>query len=168
MALREGSPAIDAATFLVSTDQRGVTRPQRTANDIGAFELPAVTPPPPAPPLPPAVPTSLVIFPSTTTVCACEPFRLVVQARTSTGINTSVNEPVIARILIGPPGGVLTQNGHDTLGVRVSFVNGVAVFDGLGLSKPGTYLLQTFTPSGLSMTVSITATELIGRRRGKR
>ncbi|QDV35062.1 choice-of-anchor Q domain-containing protein [Tautonia plasticadhaerens] len=40
-ALRPGSPAVDAAvpTAGVTTDQRGVPRPQGTAPDIGAFEL---------------------------------------------------------------------------------------------------------------------------------
>jgi hypothetical protein len=44
-ALLEGSPAIDAGSGTdiagnsVSSDQRGVSRPQRVAHDIGAFEL---------------------------------------------------------------------------------------------------------------------------------
>jgi predicted outer membrane repeat protein len=44
-ALLPGSPAIDAASFTdsngnpVTVDQRGVTRPQGPANDIGAFEF---------------------------------------------------------------------------------------------------------------------------------
>jgi len=39
-ALLEGSPAIDAApTCAAATDQRGVTRPQGSACDIGAYEL---------------------------------------------------------------------------------------------------------------------------------
>lgn len=40
IALQEGSPAIDAgvATGCPAADQRAVTRPQRTACDIGAFE----------------------------------------------------------------------------------------------------------------------------------
>ena len=43
-ALLDGSPAIDqipAALCVVSTDQRGVLRPQGSACDIGAYELPA-------------------------------------------------------------------------------------------------------------------------------
>ncbi len=41
MALLPGSPAIDAGITVagVTTDQRGVARPQGTAPDIGAFEL---------------------------------------------------------------------------------------------------------------------------------
>jgi hypothetical protein len=41
MALLEGSPAIDAGnpTACPVTDQRGVARPQRSACDVGAFEL---------------------------------------------------------------------------------------------------------------------------------
>jgi hypothetical protein len=48
MALPAGSPAIDAGTNVgcPATDQRGVTRPQGSACDIGAFEL-AVNPPAP-------------------------------------------------------------------------------------------------------------------------
>lgn len=40
MSLREGSPALDAApaSSLVSTDQRGVSRPQGGGFDLGAFE----------------------------------------------------------------------------------------------------------------------------------
>lgn len=52
MALTAGSPAIDAGTSVgcPPTDQRGVPRPQGTACDIGAFELPVVpATPPPAP-----------------------------------------------------------------------------------------------------------------------
>jgi CSLREA domain-containing protein/uncharacterized repeat protein (TIGR01451 family) len=46
MALLEGSPALDAGTNLgcPPADQRGVTRPQGPACDVGAFER-AVTPP---------------------------------------------------------------------------------------------------------------------------
>jgi Domain of unknown function DUF11 len=49
MALLEGSPAIDAGTNVgcPPVDQRGMTRPQGPACDIGAFER-AATPPPPA------------------------------------------------------------------------------------------------------------------------
>ncbi|HEX8121851.1 MAG TPA: CSLREA domain-containing protein [Solirubrobacteraceae bacterium] len=61
-ALSETSPAKDAARgeTCLATDQRGVTRPQFAACDIGAFELapsspPADAPPPPPPP-PPVVP----------------------------------------------------------------------------------------------------------------
>jgi uncharacterized repeat protein (TIGR01451 family)/CSLREA domain-containing protein len=49
-ALLEGSPAIDAGNCsggAVTNDQRGVSRPQRAACDIGAYE--ALPPPPPAP-----------------------------------------------------------------------------------------------------------------------
>jgi hypothetical protein len=40
-ALQAGSPAIDSGdnANCPATDQRGVTRPQRTGCDIGAFEL---------------------------------------------------------------------------------------------------------------------------------
>ena len=50
MALTAGSPAINASTERCpppSTDQRGVTRPQGPACDIGAFELKASGSPPP-------------------------------------------------------------------------------------------------------------------------
>jgi CSLREA domain-containing protein len=49
LALLEGSPALDAGTNAgcPPVDQRGVTRPQGPACDIGAFER-AVAPPPPA------------------------------------------------------------------------------------------------------------------------
>jgi hypothetical protein len=52
MALLPGSPAIDAGTLTCSpTDQRGITRPQGSACDIGAFEyvdplVPTFTPTP--------------------------------------------------------------------------------------------------------------------------
>jgi uncharacterized repeat protein (TIGR01451 family) len=47
----EGSPVIDAGTNTAcpATDQRGVTRPQRTACDIGAVEVEPLPPPPPPP-----------------------------------------------------------------------------------------------------------------------
>ncbi len=58
VALQEGSPAIDAGATTLTTDQRGVSRPQGVADDIGAFELEATPPPPPAPtPPPPPAPT---------------------------------------------------------------------------------------------------------------
>ena len=46
MALLPGSPAIDAGVAIlgITTDQRGVSRPQGTAPDIGAYESPYVTP----------------------------------------------------------------------------------------------------------------------------
>ncbi|MCB0133679.1 MAG: hypothetical protein KDD75_01040, partial [Caldilineaceae bacterium] len=40
-ALLAGSPAIDAGDTTLTTDQRGVARPQGTADDIGAFEVSA-------------------------------------------------------------------------------------------------------------------------------
>jgi uncharacterized repeat protein (TIGR01451 family) len=52
LALLEGSPAIDAGTNdgCPPVDQRGVTRPQGSACDIGAFERLVQTTPPPPPP----------------------------------------------------------------------------------------------------------------------
>jgi uncharacterized repeat protein (TIGR01451 family) len=44
-ALLAGSPAIDAGGGTLSSDQRGVARPQGLAPDIGAFELSDATPP---------------------------------------------------------------------------------------------------------------------------
>jgi hypothetical protein len=54
--LLEGSPAIDAAdaAACLATDQRGVARPQRSACDIGAFEL--------EPPRPAALPSNAFRF----------------------------------------------------------------------------------------------------------
>ena len=43
-ALQTGSPAIEAGNTALATDQRGVTRPQGSADDIGAYEL-DTTPP---------------------------------------------------------------------------------------------------------------------------
>ena len=43
-ALGSGSPAIDAGLGCPATDQRGVSRPQRAACDIGAFEAAAALP----------------------------------------------------------------------------------------------------------------------------
>ena len=42
-ALQSGSPAFDAGATDLATDQRGVTRPQGAADDIGAFETPVET-----------------------------------------------------------------------------------------------------------------------------
>lgn len=55
MALPANSPAVDAVPVSVSgcarsTDQRGVSRPQGPACDIGAYELFKAPPPPPPPP----------------------------------------------------------------------------------------------------------------------
>ena len=54
MALPSGSPAVNAVPTSVagcsgSTDQRGITRPQGTACDIGAYELVMQAPPTPTP-----------------------------------------------------------------------------------------------------------------------
>ena len=56
MALRAGSPALDAAVGCPppATDQRGVPRPQGAACDSGAFELAPTAPGPPPAPNPPA------------------------------------------------------------------------------------------------------------------
>jgi uncharacterized repeat protein (TIGR01451 family) len=40
IALGAGSPAIDAASNVLATDQRGVARPQGPGSDIGAYEAP--------------------------------------------------------------------------------------------------------------------------------
>ena len=42
-AITEDSPAFDSGATALVTDQRGITRPQGPADDIGAFELQAVT-----------------------------------------------------------------------------------------------------------------------------
>jgi uncharacterized repeat protein (TIGR01451 family) len=44
-ALSAGSPAVDVGDTTLATDQRGVTRPQGPADDIGAFELGQADPP---------------------------------------------------------------------------------------------------------------------------
>jgi CSLREA domain-containing protein/uncharacterized repeat protein (TIGR01451 family) len=51
LALLEGSPAIDSGTSAgcPPVDQRGITRPQGPACDIGAFERVLAPPPPPVP-----------------------------------------------------------------------------------------------------------------------
>ena len=56
MALPSGSPAVNAIPATVpgcsgSTDQRGVSRPQGPACDVGAYELVAQAPPPPGGPI---------------------------------------------------------------------------------------------------------------------
>jgi hypothetical protein len=48
LALVAGSPAINAGNTTLTTDQRGIARPQGAADDIGAFEL---VPPPNSPPV---------------------------------------------------------------------------------------------------------------------
>ena len=57
LALQAGSPAIDAGdsagTACPAADQRGVSRPQGAACDIGAFELAQAGPPPPGDTTPP-------------------------------------------------------------------------------------------------------------------
>jgi hypothetical protein len=67
-AIDANSPAFDAGTGTgcPGTDQRGVTRPQGTTCDIGAFEL-AVSSPPPPPPSPDVAPevSGLSASPST-------------------------------------------------------------------------------------------------------
>ncbi|MBD1840097.1 PEP-CTERM sorting domain-containing protein [Coleofasciculus sp. FACHB-64] len=57
LALLPGSPAIDAANpnSFPATDQRGVTRPQGTRADIGAFEVAQTTTPPQSVPEPGSV-----------------------------------------------------------------------------------------------------------------
>ncbi len=54
MALLTGSPAVDAGldSACPATDQRGVTRPQGSHCDIGAYELKQAVKPPPPPPKP--------------------------------------------------------------------------------------------------------------------
>jgi CSLREA domain-containing protein len=60
LAIAAGTPAVDAANgiYCPTTDQRGISRPQGPACDIGAFELEQAAPPPPPPP-PPAGPPAL-------------------------------------------------------------------------------------------------------------
>ena len=70
LALSPGSPAIDAGdTACPATDQRGVTRPQDTVCDIGAFEF---VPPPralaPSPPAQASGPAKLRLLSGTVTI----------------------------------------------------------------------------------------------------
>ena len=64
-ALLAGSPAIDAGDpgGCPPADQRGITRPQGAACDIGAFELAGAAAPVPAPP-PPVVPPKAATHPT--------------------------------------------------------------------------------------------------------
>lgn len=52
----------DASPLAVTTDQRGVARPQGQACDVGAVEVEGATPPPP-PPTPPSPPTTPAAVP---------------------------------------------------------------------------------------------------------
>jgi hypothetical protein len=65
-ALVTGSPAVDAAPEGPASDQRGTSRPQGTAFDIGAFEL-VQTAPPTATPTNTAVPPTATPEPPTAT-----------------------------------------------------------------------------------------------------
>jgi CSLREA domain-containing protein len=51
-AIPKTSPAFDSGATDQAKDQRGVDRPQYSADDMGAFELEAAAPPPPTPPPP--------------------------------------------------------------------------------------------------------------------
>ena len=51
LALVTGSPAIDAGNTTLTTDQRGIARPQGATDDIGAFELVPPSPPSNRPPV---------------------------------------------------------------------------------------------------------------------
>jgi choice-of-anchor C domain-containing protein len=136
MALLPGSPAIDAGVSVpgVTTDQRGIPRPQGSAPDIGAFEVQfglVVTAQPPG------------------SVTAGSGFGLTVAAEDSSGhVETSYNGTVTVALSNNPSGATL----GGTLSVTAQ--NGVATFSGLTLDKAGTGYRLSIGGRGLIPTTT--------------
>ena len=139
MALLSGSPAINAGACSggLSTDQRGMIRPQGGACDIGAYER--------------ALPAALTATGGT---------------RQSTLINTAFTTPLTAKvtdslggaldgnlvIFFGPASGAgIASNGGATTGV-----DGVASYAATANAKEGTYLAYAFVFNSLSAIYSLT------------
>ena len=117
MALKTGSPAIDAGADCNTTDQRGVTRAQGTTCDAGAFESaftappvvsapppPPVTPPPPPPPVtvtqPPPPPPPADTTPPKLTVGAIA--KTISRSTLSKGLKVTIgaNEPIVTEVTL--------------------------------------------------------------------
>jgi len=138
-ALEPGSPAIDHATDLVETDQRGVARPQGAANDIGAFEV-ISTPPSPA---------QIAFTTHWLTVAPDADFTLTLQAfETDGAIDAAYNQPATLTVAAGQRGGQLSGT------LTVSFVNGIATFANLELNELGVYTLAV-SESSLNATTTL-------------
>jgi hypothetical protein len=132
MALHPGSPAVDAGVSLpdVTTDQRGISRPQGSAPDIGAFEVQfalVVTAQPPG------------------SITAGSGFGLTVTAEDSSGnVETSYNGTVAVALASNPGGATLGGT------LVATAQSGVATFSGLTLAKAGTGYTLRVSASGLT------------------
>jgi CSLREA domain-containing protein len=158
MALAAGSPAIDAVpatgAACPTTDQRGVSRPQGAACDIGAFELNAptrVTPPPGAPITPPrailARLSRMTLSPKAFRAAPAGPTALAATARFGTRVSYTLNEDAkvrfrVARALPGRRvrgGGCVALSAHNRSArkcTRLVLVRGAFVRSGrAGVNK---------------------------------
>jgi len=153
-ALPLGSPAVDAVATGCpppATDQRGITRPQGTACDIGAFELVQGTPPPTTTTTTtiPATTTTTSIPATTTTTSSTVPSTTTTteSATTTTTVPATIT-CVVTGLIAGPP---------KQQQVTVTASAGLASITQIQITN-GTVSVAPFTP-GTTGPVVITATK---------
>jgi uncharacterized repeat protein (TIGR01451 family) len=116
-ALLPGSPAIDAVTHSAcpppSTDQRGITRPQGTACDIGAYEAP----PQPTPTLTP----TLTVTPTLTPVVLADLAITKSASPSSPRVGTNLNYALT--VTNNGPGAATGVSVTDQLPSNVQFIS---------------------------------------------
>ncbi|QDV38203.1 choice-of-anchor Q domain-containing protein [Tautonia plasticadhaerens] len=133
-ALLPGSPAIDVALPVagVTTDQRGVPRPQSTAPDAGAFEA--------------ELSTALVASPGSTSPTVGQDVEILITLTGPDGAPLG-GVPAAARVVSGPNAGAeipATPTGPDG---RIRFVY-------TGIGGPGTdTIVASAAPTGVASTV---------------
>lgn len=144
-ALLPGSPAIDAVASGCpppSADQRGVSRPQGTACDIGAFEVVNTTPPTTTT----TSATTTTVAPTTTTTTAAT--TTTTAAATTTTTAPAATTCVVTGLRAGPP---------KQQDVSVQNLGGLASISNIQIVN-GTVNAPAFTP-GTTAPVVVTATK---------
>ncbi|RYX81416.1 right-handed parallel beta-helix repeat-containing protein [bacterium] len=145
VALLPGSPAIDAGNTALTTDQRGVARPQRSAPDIGAFEVINTAPQFTSLTLGPAAPKTdgtLTAIPMSTDADGDTPIYTYVWRK-----NGGVIEGESGAILD------LSKPGNGDLGDAITVT--AMVSDGFATGEPissGVVYVEDFTPSVVSLS----------------
>lgn len=157
-ALLAGSAAIDAGDTSLTTDQRGITRPQGAADDVGAFEFVCLSNPWSAG-TEAELNLAIVCFDSATSAGT---YTILLTADINLTASTFPISNIVAGVKLAINGGGFTVDGQGTSGIRpfeigadtdvtmnqITITGGNVIDSGGGMLNQGTLTLNESTVSG--------------------